>query len=82
MIEERPRLDLPIDLTNSRETGFDELLRADNAVADQARRLGRGQQMQIRQIHLTTLLVQVVQMVPIVQNVLNGLDFLNALHFM
>ena len=46
-IEKRPGLNLRIDVANTRQASFDELFRADDTVADQARRFRRGEQMKI-----------------------------------
>ena len=42
-VEKRPRFNLRIDVTDTRQASFDELLRANYAVADQPRRFGRGE---------------------------------------
>src|SRR5262245_62486818 len=60
-IKKRPRLNLSIDLANSREASLDELLRADSSVADQTRRLRCGQQMQICQAQDVCLRLTVVR---------------------
>ena len=46
-IEKRPGLNFGIDFADMRQASFDQLLRADHAVADQSRRFGCGKKVKI-----------------------------------
>ena len=50
-IEELPGLHLLLDLAHAREAGLDQLLGADRAVADGARRVGGGEPVELGGVH-------------------------------
>src|SRR6266540_3252054 len=52
-VEEGPGLNLRIDLAHSGQAGLDELLRAEDAVPDKARRIRSREQVKVAQIHGT-----------------------------